>query len=85
MQKLPGDPLGFESAKRAAEKGTQFAKEQIEKHKKDIDYDSPPRDYIDAYLIKMREEEHRPDTPFTGWLYIKFPLLKWLIQQREIW
>ena len=58
MQKLPGDPLGFESAKRAAEKGTQFAKEQIEKHKKDIDYDSPPRDYIDAYLIKMREEEH---------------------------
>ena len=58
--------IAFQSGWKSAEKGLQFAKDQIEKHKEEINYDNPPRDYIDAFLIKMKEEEDNPDTPFTG-------------------
>ena len=58
--------MGYKKAEAAAVKGINFAKEQIELHKQGMDYNNPPRDFIDSFLIKMREEEHRPDTPFTG-------------------
>ena len=37
----------------------------VESHKKTLDVDNP-RDYIDSFLIEMKDAV--PDSPFTGWL-----------------
>jgi len=65
LKYLPGDPIGYRSGLKDFEKSLQFAKDQIEKHKEEINYDNPPRDFVDAFLVKMKEEEGNPDTPFT--------------------
>lgn len=31
--------------------------QEVEEHKKTVDYDSEPRDYIDAYLQEIRKRE----------------------------
>lgn len=57
------------SYKRALEKaksGVKFVTDQVRKHKEDIDYDSPPRDYTDSYLIKIKEQEAVSNSIFNG-------------------
>ena len=56
-------------------KGVKFCVDQIEAHKQDIDYNSPPRDYVDSYLIKMREDSGNPESPFNGNVHLENSVL----------
>ena len=57
FQLLPGDPTGYFAAKRKAEAGLEFAKQQIEEHKRTLDAENP-RDFIDAFLLEMKKNKH---------------------------
>lgn len=58
--------LGFHRATSKARKGIQFLKDQVQRHIEEMDYESPPRDYTDSYLIKIKDHENDPSTVFTG-------------------
>ena len=66
FQYLPFDTFGYQKAKRKAESGIQFALNQIELHRQEINYDNPARDFIDSYLLKQRECKDEPGTNFNG-------------------
>jgi len=58
--------LGFRAAEKKLRQGLSWAKSMVESHKKTLDVDNP-RDYIDSFLIEMKDAA--PDTPFTGYCY----------------
>lgn len=39
---------------------------QISQHKRDIEHDNPPRDYVDSFLMKMNEDKDNPQSVFNG-------------------
>jgi len=53
---LPIDPLGFAASKKQAMTGLDFCLGQIKEHKKTLDPENP-RDYVDSFLIEMRNAE----------------------------
>ena len=71
FQYLPFDPYGYQKARKKAERGIQFALNQIELHRQEINYDNPARDFIDSYLLKQRECKDEPDTVFNGEYLLK--------------
>ena len=66
FQYLPFDTFGYQKAKRKAESGIQFALNQIELHRQEINYDNPARDFIDSYLLKQRERKDEPGSVFNS-------------------
>ena len=58
---MPGDLIGYHAARRKAEAGLNFAKKQIEEHRRTLDKENP-RDFIDTFLVEMKKNS---DT-FTG-------------------
>ncbi|XP_048950883.1 cytochrome P450 2S1 isoform X3 [Canis lupus dingo] len=42
-----------------------FAVQQVQRHKESLDTSGPPRDVVDAFLLKMAKEEQDPNTELT--------------------
>ncbi|XP_058136272.1 cytochrome P450 2S1 [Dasypus novemcinctus] len=62
LQPLPGSQarlLGHLGALAA------FAVQQVQRHRGSLDASGPARDVVDAFLLKMAQEEEHPDTEFT--------------------
>ena len=57
--------MGYQKALRKIMKTVSFVKEQIEDHRKSIDYDNP-RDFIDSYIIQQKKHSDSDVNYFTG-------------------
>uniref|UniRef100_A0A914W9B2 Cytochrome P450 n=1 Tax=Plectus sambesii TaxID=2011161 RepID=A0A914W9B2_9BILA len=64
----PPLPIGFKRLNEVNDAIFKFILEEIEKHKKTLNEDEPPRDYTDAYLIEMRKRQKEGEGEmFTEW------------------
>ena len=65
LKKIPGDPFGAKQISNNVRQTFEFFRKEIHEHRQSLD-ENNIRDFIDVYLLKIRDDETKEKPDFTG-------------------
>jgi hypothetical protein len=65
LKKIPGDPFGARRISNNVRQTFEFFRKEIKEHEISLD-DNEVRDFIDAYLKEIKQQEAGENTDFSG-------------------